>query len=72
MESKERRDKFPLRGPPRQRFGNFPCKNRREIATKFEQVRNSGDLNFQIAIKSPLVYAGDLKSLLKSPQKSPV
>ena len=78
MEGKERRDKFPLRGPQRQRFGNFPCKNRREIATKFEQVRNSGDFSAIWIFKSPRnrhKIAASLhaaKSPLKSPKKSPV
>ena len=53
MERKERRDKFPLRGPSRQRFGNFPCKKCCEIATKFEQVQNSSDFSAIWIFKSP-------------------
>ena len=43
---------------------------------KFEHVRNRGDFVatscHEIAMKSPLVYTGDLESPQKSPQKLPL
>ena len=51
------------------------CYSQTEITSKFEHVRNRGDFVatscHEIAMKSPLVYTGDLESLQKSPQKSP-
>jgi len=44
----------------------YPLKKGRKIATKSPRSCH------EIAMKSPLVYTGDLKSPQKSPQKSPL